>query len=178
MPEKRHQSNHAIVYSYQRTQHCVTFKEFVIEEIIVNTPLTLENAIIGMLATHPAASEIEQTALLHCLETSVLCSMVCRLCADACLAEEGVAHLVSCIQSNGLCAAICHSTAQVLAHYAGTDLQTLYLQLETCRAACEACAAICAGHSDTHEHCRICATACQDCANACTQMMGRLPLIQ
>jgi hypothetical protein len=158
---------------YQKHQESISARrEF------VNTPLTLENAIIGMLATHPATTEMDREVLLQCLETCILCSTVCSLCADACLAEEGVAHLVACIQSNWACAAICHSTVQLLVRQQEPSWQTLYLQLETCRAACEACAAICEGHSEMHEHCRICATACQDCTSACTRLMGTLPLIK
>ena len=101
----------------------------------------------------------------------------CTACADACLAEREVSHLIACVRLNLDCAAVCTATGSITArsNKAG-HRQLLEAQLANCIAFCRACADECARHA-MHRHCLVCAEACTNCADACTGMLAvmRMP---
>jgi hypothetical protein len=96
----------------------------------------------------------------------------CTTCADACLAEDGVADLRGCIRTDLDCADICATTARVLARRGERDAATVEALLRACETACRSCAAECEQHADHHEHCRVCAEACRRCADACAALLA------
>jgi hypothetical protein len=126
-----------------------------------------------MLQSHPNPTEhldARSAAVMAALE----CAAHCLSCADACLAEDGVAELRQCIRTDEDCAQVCLTAAGVLVRQTETRPETLRPLLEACIAHCEACAAECEGHADHHEHCRLCAEACRRCAAACRAVLSHL----
>lgn len=124
-----------------------------------------------MVGLHPdvngAVNELLVTAARH----SMLCSLFCTSCADACVAEE--MEMRSCIRSCLDCADICAATARLAVRRSSQDIAILRAQLQTCIAACDACATECERHD--HEHCKLCATMCRECGDDCRQA---LPTVQ
>ena len=120
----------------------------------------------------PAALLSDRSAAERTLSGSV---ETCTACADACLSERDVSHLVSCIRLNLDCAAVCNATGSILsrANKAG-HRQLLEAQLANCIAFCRACGAECARHAEMHRHCHVCAEACTACAEACNDMLNSL----
>ena len=55
----------------------------------------------------PAHSE----AMSRCIDACFSAVETCTACADACLSERDVSHLVPCIRLNLDCAAVCNATA-------------------------------------------------------------------
>lgn len=104
------------------------------------------------------------------------CAQTCTVCADACLGEKNVQHLVNCIRLNLDCAEVCRVTGTLMTRPSHRDAPALRAQLEACLAICRACADECGRHGDEMgmEHCRVCAEACRECAERCEEMMGAL----
>lgn len=102
------------------------------------------------------------------LEALYQCAAHCRLCADACLAEDNVESMVRCIRGDLDCAAICEATAQVIAQ-PGSSGAPWREQLEVAITMAEACAEECGKHD--HTHCQECATACREAAEACRALL-------
>ncbi|NLE80567.1 MAG: four-helix bundle copper-binding protein [Rhodococcus sp.] len=125
----------------------------------------------AMLDTHPrqVSNSSDLSEILHDLEE---CSATCRLCADACLAEDMVADLRRCIRLNLDCAAVCAATAEILGRQNEGDPRVTQSVVEACITACEACAEECERHAEMHEHCRICAETCRRCADACRRAIS------
>ena len=140
-----------------------------------NGTLTLNQAVHGMLATHPHPGEFLNAGIAQCVEACLICAVTCTACADACLAEDMVAELRECIRTNLDCADICQATGYGLVRQTHVDWRLLYHQLEACQAVCRKCASICEQHAKMHEHCRVCAEACRQCEQACDKMRAALP---
>jgi hypothetical protein len=93
------------------------------------------------------------------------CAAACNHCADACLDEENIAHMVDCIRTDRVCAETCSSTAKILSMSFG-PLDEL---LKFCERVCGACAEECSQHD--HDHCQACAKACKTCQEACLRVL-------
>jgi hypothetical protein len=126
-----------------------------------------------MLDVHPRRQslEVDDTALVECIEACVECEQVCIACADACLGEPEVAEFIKCIRLCLDCTAVCNATRQIATRQTEPDLDLCRAQLTACVRACHACAAECQRHASHHEHCRICAETCQRCEAACNQLL-------
>jgi hypothetical protein len=127
-----------------------------------------------MLASHPAPAHSDGDVALACIQACYECAAVCATCADACLAEDDVAALVTCIRLNLDCSDVCELTGRLFVRPSGRDAPALELQLEACAAMCRACGDECASHAQHMEHCRICAECCRRCADSCDRMRGAL----
>ena len=127
-----------------------------------------------MINTHPHASSVEPDALVRCIDECFSCAATCTSCADACLGEDMVQELVRCIRLNLDCADVCDVTGRVLARQTAFEPQLARHMLETCAAACRACADECDRHADHHEHCRVCAEACRRCEQACDYVLATI----
>ena len=127
-----------------------------------------------MLRTNPKdLGQVDQKALVECIEACFECAQSCTACADACLSEEMVADLTQCIRTNQDCADICDATGRVLSRHSGYDANLTRAILEACRTACASCAAECEKHK-MHEHCTICAIACRRCEEACSALLATI----
>ena len=93
------------------------------------------------------------------------CAEACNFCADACLEEENVAHMISCIRTDRVCAEVCSSTAKILSMSYGPIDELLRF----CVNVCSRCADECSQHD--HEHCKNCAIACTECKEACEKIL-------
>jgi hypothetical protein len=129
---------------------------------------------VPMLENHPAPIGIDRVQLGAAIDTIIMCSEACTMCADACLSEEMVGQLKTCITLNLDCADICATTARVLSRQTGFDIAVARTQLEACATACMVCAAECAMHADMHEHCRVCTEACNRSERACRELLAAL----
>ncbi|NLX09670.1 MAG: four-helix bundle copper-binding protein [Chloroflexi bacterium] len=126
-----------------------------------------------MLATHPSpAANVNQEALLRCIEACFECAQTCTSCADACLGEQNLQMLVRCIRLNLGCADICGTTGRALTRQTEPDWTLLKQQVQACAEACRACGAECEKHAHHHDHCRVCAEACRMCEQACRQLLA------
>lgn len=129
-----------------------------------------------MFDTHPEPAGSNGAEALRAIEAAARCAQACTVCADACLGEDNVGHLVACIRLNLDCAEVCHVTATLLTRPSHRDAPALRAQLQACSEICRACAQECASHAGEHdmEHCAICAEACRGCAEACDAMAAAL----
>ncbi len=125
-----------------------------------------------MLRTSPIEAQLDQQALVRCIEECFDCAQTCTACADACLGEEMVKELTRCIRLNLDCADICDTTGRALSRQVGSEPGLLRAFVQTCAEACSACGAECERHVDMHEHCRVCAEACRRCEQACNELVG------
>lgn len=124
-----------------------------------------------MVNTHPQPSQVDQSALIACIEECYTCAQTCTACADACLGESQVQQLVRCIRLNLDCFDACVTTGNMLSRQTEPDWAMLRAQVEACAAACRACGAECENHAQHHEHCRVCGEACRRCEKACNQLL-------
>ena len=92
-----------------------------------------ERLIRQMLDLHPRrqAQEVDDAALVECLEACVECEQVCTACADACLGEPDVAELIKCIRHCLDCTAVCNATRQVATRQTELDLDVCRAQVMT-----------------------------------------------
>lgn len=123
-----------------------------------------------MIAAHPQVDDVTEELVLAARH-AMLCSLFCTSCADACSAHD--MDMSQCIRTCMDCADICAATARLAVRRTGQNIALLRTMLETCIAACEACAAECEKHD--HDHCRLCATMCRECAEDCRKA---LPLVR
>jgi len=93
-------------------------------------------------------------------------------CADACLGEKDVSHLVACIRKNEDCADICLATARIVSQLTHTDKELVVALLRTCAHACRLCAEECAKHAKMMPNCDIRSQACLHCASACEYLLA------
>jgi hypothetical protein len=127
-----------------------------------------------MIAKHPDVHGNVNEALVLAIDEAYGCAQACISCADACLAEDQVAHLRQCIRLNLDCADVCFATAALASRRTGSNEAVIRQMLEVCMMACRACAEECQRHADMHEHCRICAESCRQCEAACRRARGTL----
>lgn len=127
-----------------------------------------------MLASHPASSKSDQSALLACVEACFDCAQACIACADACLGEGEVVNLVRCIRLDQDCADICDATGRILSRQTSRDASLTRALLEACAVACRACGDECDRHATRMTHCRVCAEACRACERACRALAGKV----
>lgn len=126
-----------------------------------------------MLRTHPSPWAHDES-ITRCIEELVTCAQTCTVCADACLAEDGVAELRRCIALDLNCADVCNTTARVLSRSGSADLELTRSILLACVQACRSCGAECERHAEHHEHCRICAEGCRRCEGMCEETVASL----
>ena len=124
-----------------------------------------------MIATHPDVRGSVDRALIAAIDELYACVQACTSCADACLAEEMVAHLRQCIRFNLDCADVCAATAAIATRRTGSNDELLRSMLATCATSCRLCGKECRSHATMHEHCRQCAEACERCEKACLAIM-------
>lgn len=91
------------------------------------------------------------------------CINHCNHCADACLNEDNVKHMVDCIQMDRICSDVCTTLANTLA----TDYKNVQGLVDYCAQVCEECMNTCKNHEA--QHCKDCAEACRQCLEACKQ---------
>ncbi|MBE7183047.1 MAG: four-helix bundle copper-binding protein [Methylobacterium mesophilicum] len=120
-----------------------------------------------MIQLHPDVGADFNPLLATAARHSMLCSLFCTSCADAC-AGEGM-DMRQCIRICSDCADICAATARLAVRRTGQNIAMLRAQLETCIRACELCAEECEKHD--HDHCRLCATMCRECAEDCRKAL-------
>lgn len=94
------------------------------------------------------------------------CINHCNHCADSCLDEENLGHMIRCIRLNRICAEACAALSQILA-IRNSDYKKL---LEYCIKTCDECADECSKHD--HAHCQACAKACRECAEECRNFLN------
>ena len=94
------------------------------------------------------------------------CIYHCNHCADACLDEENISHMVDCIRTDRVCAEVCSALKNILAG-SYTDLQGL---VNYCEQICRECSEECEKHKS--QHCQDCAKACRECEQACKEYLA------
>ena len=82
--------------------------------------------------------------------------------------------LVRCVRLNLDCADACEAAGRIAARQTAPDLGVVRKAVDTCAAACRACAEECERHADHHEHCRVCAESCRRCERACADLVAAI----
>ena len=123
-----------------------------------------------MIGLHPDVNGSVNELLVAAARHSMLCSLFCTSCADACVAEQ--MDMRDCVRTCLDCAEICAATARLAVRRSSHDIVMLRAQMETCIEACELCATECERHE--HEHCRLCGTMCRECADDCRKVLPTL----
>jgi len=116
-----------------------------------------------MISLHPDVGGAVNEALVKAARHSMLCSLFCTSCADACLAEQ--MDMRQCIRICLDCADVCVAASRLMVRRSAQDIEMLRTQMEACIRACEICAAECEKHD--MEHCKLCATMCRECTDDC-----------
>ncbi len=74
-----------------------------------------------MIATHPEVRGNVNRSLIAAIDELYACTQACTSCADACIAEEMVAHLRQCIRFNLDCADVCAATSTIATRRTGSN---------------------------------------------------------
>lgn len=129
-----------------------------------------------MLDTYPRDFNLDAGQLADAIEALYNCAQACTACADACLSEEKVAHLIKCIQLNDNCADSCLHAGRALSRQTEYDANYTKAVLQACVQACRSCADECEQHAEKMgmEHCRVCAEACRRCEQACQTLIDAI----
>lgn len=94
------------------------------------------------------------------------CAAACQYCADQCLNEDDVAHMVECIRTDRDCADACLQAI----NFVSRESKYAKDAVEFCRELCKACGDECAHHQ--MDHCQACAKACRACEEACESFVA------
>ena len=129
------------------------------------------NTVQTMMQAHPKKYAVNSERLAAAISAAGECTLICTICADACLAEDMVPELRRCIRLNLDCSDVCATTSCALARETEPDIGLLRAQVEACVKACSACASECEQHANMHEHCRLCAESCRRCEKACKDLL-------
>jgi hypothetical protein len=127
-----------------------------------------------ILGTHPRPLIADAAVLARCLDECATCQATCTICADACIAEPDVVELVRCVRLCLDCADACTATVRILGRQTDVHPPSQLNMLETCLAACRACADECERHAAHHEHCALSAAQCRRCEEACEELRAVL----
>ena len=131
-------------------------------------------AVLTLFRSHPEKPR-HLDELSRCIDACFNSVETCTACADACLAERDIEHLVACVRFNLDCAAICNAAGNIMSRSRTVQHGPLLEALLTnCVAFCRACARECSRHADRHEHCQLCADVCTLSVEACNSMLNTL----
>jgi hypothetical protein len=131
-----------------------------------------------ILEAHPRPLIADAAVLARCLDECGACEATCTICADACAAEPGVGELVRCIRLCLDCADACAAAVRILGRQTDAHPPSQLNVLETCLAACRACADECELHAAHHRHCAISAAECRRCEEACEGLREALTTLR
>ena len=131
----------------------------------------------AILRTHVRPLAADATLLGRCLDECGACEATCTICADACAAELD-AELVRCVRLCLDCADACAAAMRILGRQTDAHPPSQLNVLETCLAACRACADECELHAAHHRHCAISAAECRRCEQACEGLRAALTTLQ
>jgi hypothetical protein len=130
--------------------------------------------IAEMLASNPARTALDPGAVTEAIEACLEASAASTICADACLAEDGVAELRTCIRRDLDAADLLSASSAVLGRQVSVDLGLTRVVLETATVAAKTCAEECEKHAEMHVHCAVCAAACRRAEAACRALLEAL----
>jgi hypothetical protein len=128
---------------------------------------------VEVIGSHPKPSDLDREALLRCVSECLDCGASCTACADASLSESNLPDMVRSIRLCLDCADACDAAVGIVTRQTEADLALTRAMVQTCVAACSACAEECDRHAH-HEHCRICAEVCRQCEAACNELLAAL----
>src|ERR1700750_3355028 len=131
-----------------------------------------------ILEAHPRPLIAEVAVLARCLDECGACEATCTICADACMAEPGDRDLSRCIRLALACADPAPAAMRILGRQTDPHPPSQLNVLETCLAACRACADECELHAAHHRHCAISAAECRRCEQACEELRAALTTLQ
>lgn len=129
---------------------------------------------MAMLDAYPGSAVLDKRLLTRCIETCLECGQACTACADADLAEQTVAHLITCVRLNLDCADMCGTTGRVLSRQTGYDRDLTRAVVQACAQACRVCGDECERHAQMHEHCRVNAEVCRRCQQVCEEVLAAI----
>jgi len=127
-----------------------------------------------LLDSYPGTLNADAGVLAATLDALSDCTQACAADADADLAEQNLAEMVTCIRLCLDCTDVCTATLGVVSRQTAYDPTITGPLLEACIATCKSCGDECARHAPHYEHCRVCEQACRRCQQACRELLGVL----
>jgi hypothetical protein len=127
-----------------------------------------------IIALHPHPSDLDREAALRCIDECLDCAASCTSCADDSLSEDDSREMTRVIRLALDCSEVCDATRRIVIRQTTPDFRVTRAMVETCVAACVACAEECDLHAAHHEHCRICAAVCRRCQQACEDLLATM----
>ncbi|MFC3300623.1 four-helix bundle copper-binding protein [Arthrobacter agilis] len=124
-----------------------------------------------MTTTHPRTdgTPSQDRRRIAAISALLECAQVCSVCADACLADDDLPHLIACVRRNQDCADLCRVTAAILLRRTEPHDAVIQKLALTCRLACSASALECTDHENPH--CTLCTKACREAERALTELL-------
>ena len=127
-----------------------------------------------LLDTYPGTLNADAGVFAAALDALSDCAQACAADADADLAEQNLAEMVTCIRLCLDCTDVCTATLGVVSRQTAYDPTITRPLLEACVATCKSCGGECARHAPHYEHCRVCEQACRRCEQACQELLSVL----
>ena len=129
-------------------------------------------SVAKMINMHPQVDGDLNESLATAIRHIMYAAPITASCADACLAEDGVADMRQCIRLCLDTSDVCAMATTVATRRTGENVAVLRQALELVVSACERCAAECGRHE--MDHCRQCATMCQEVVDDARKAMKEL----
>lgn len=117
-------------------------------------------SVAKMINLHPDVDGHLNEPLATAIRHIMYAAPITESCADACLAEEGVADMRQCIRLCSDTSDICTMATTVATRRTGSNQSVLRQALELVVSACGTCAEECEKHDN--DHCRQCAVMCRE----------------
>jgi hypothetical protein len=128
--------------------------------------------VAAMLNAYPGERpQVDEDALIICIQEALNCVQACTSCADACSAAPNAAHLAQCVGAALNCADLTSAVVRVLSRSTPYDRDVTAAALRALDEACRACYGHCQKHAMEIESCQICGDACRRCAQACQRLL-------
>ncbi len=129
-------------------------------------------SVAKMINLHPDVAGNLNEELATAIRHIMYAAPITASCADACLAEDGVADMRACIRKCLDASDVCAMATTVATRRAASNEAILRQALELAVAACQTCADECAKH-DT-DHCRQCETMCREVVDDARKAIANL----
>ena len=117
-------------------------------------------SVAKMINMHPDVDGHLNEALATAIRHIMYAAPITASCADACLAEDGVADMRQCIRLCSDTSDICTMATTVATRRTGSNEAVLRQALELVVSACQTCADECGKHD--MDHCKQCETMCRE----------------
>jgi hypothetical protein len=118
--------------------------------------------------------QVDEDALVVCIQESVNCAQACIACADACSADPSAPHLAQCAGAALNCADLATAVVRVLSRPTPWDHDLTVAALRALEQALRVCYGHCQKHAMEIRSCEVCADACLRSGQRCKNLLRSL----